>query len=51
MWKPERQLEPLDDPPRMKTDEELVAAAMAGGPEAFAFIVERYQDAVFGVEG
>jgi len=33
----------------MKTDEELVAAAIAGGPEAFASIVERYQDAVFGV--
>ena len=33
----------------MKDDEQLHAAAMAGGPEAFAPIVERYQDAVFGV--
>ena len=30
-------------------DSALVAAALAGGPEAFAPIVERYQDAVFGV--
>ena len=33
----------------MKSDPELFAAAMAGGPEAFAPIVERYQDAVFGI--
>ena len=33
----------------MSRDEELHAAAMAGGPEAFGPIVERYQDAVFGV--
>jgi len=33
----------------MKTDAELYAAAMAGGPEAFAPIVERYADAMFGV--
>jgi RNA polymerase sigma-70 factor (ECF subfamily) len=31
------------------SDAELFAAAMAGGPEAFAPIVKRYQDAVFGV--
>jgi RNA polymerase sigma-70 factor (ECF subfamily) len=30
-------------------DAELHAAALAGGPEAFAPIVRRYQDAVFGV--
>jgi RNA polymerase sigma-70 factor (ECF subfamily) len=30
-------------------DAELVAAALAGGPKAFGPIVERYQDAVFGV--
>ncbi len=30
-------------------DAELVASALAGGPEAFGPIVERYQDAVFGV--
>ncbi len=34
---------------RMKCDAELYAAAMGGGPEAFAPIVERYQDAVFGI--
>ena len=39
----------LDDSTPIKPDEELFAAAMAGGPEAFASIVERYQDAVFGV--
>ncbi len=33
----------------MTRDCELVAAALAGGPEAFGPIVERYQDAVFGV--
>ena len=33
----------------MKDDEQLVAVARAGGPEAFGPIVERYQDAVFGV--
>ena len=33
----------------MTGDAELYAAAMAGGPEAFAPIVERYRDAVFGV--
>ena len=33
----------------MRSDAELFASAMAGGPEAFAPIVERYQDAVFGV--
>ena len=32
-----------------ESDEELFAAAMAGGPDAFAPIVERYQDAVFGI--
>ena len=30
-------------------DVTLVAAALSGGPEAFAPIVERYQDAVFGI--
>src|SRR5204862_8160385 len=30
-------------------DAKLVEAALHGGPEAFAPIVERYQDAVFGV--
>ncbi|KKL05612.1 hypothetical protein LCGC14_2604290 [marine sediment metagenome] len=30
-------------------DAELVAGALAGGPEAFGPIVRRYQDAVFGV--
>src|SRR5947208_2589005 len=30
-------------------DAELVATALRDGPEAFAPIVERYQDAVFGV--
>ena len=34
---------------RMRSDAELYAAAMAGGSEAFAPIVERYADAVFGV--
>ncbi len=33
----------------MGTDEALVAAALAGGPEAFAPIIERYKDAVFGI--
>ena len=33
----------------MKDDAALVAAALAGGPEAFGPIVERYKDAVFGV--
>ena len=33
----------------MQCDEELVAGALAGGPEAFEPIVRRYQDAVFGV--
>ena len=33
----------------MTHDLELVAAAMAGGPEAFSPIVEHYQDAVFGI--
>ena len=32
-----------------KSDAELFAGVMSGGPEAFAPIVERYQDAVFGV--
>jgi DNA-directed RNA polymerase specialized sigma24 family protein len=33
----------------MRTGAELHADAMAGGPEAFSPIVERYQDAVFGI--
>ena len=33
----------------MTSDAELFADAIAGGPEAFALIVDRYQDAVFGV--
>jgi len=33
----------------MRSDAELFAVAMAGGPEAFAPVVERYQDAVFGI--
>ncbi len=33
----------------MNDDAALVAAALAGGPEAFAPIVERYRDAAFGV--
>ena len=33
----------------MRRDADLVAAALDGEPEAFAPIVERYQDAVFGV--
>ena len=33
----------------MKDDQELYSAALEGGPEAFGPIVERYQDAVFGV--
>lgn len=37
------------DDRRMRTDAELHADAMAGGPEAFSPIVERYQDAVFGI--
>ena len=32
-----------------KSDAELYAAAIAGGPEGFAPIVRRYKDAVFGV--
>lgn len=33
----------------MNDDAALVATALAGGPEAFSPIVERYRDAVFGV--
>ena len=33
----------------MEDDAALVAAALAGGPEAFGPVVERYQDAVFGI--
>jgi RNA polymerase sigma-70 factor (ECF subfamily) len=33
----------------MKNDEQLVAEAIAGGPDEFCPIVSRYQDAVFGV--
>jgi len=33
----------------MKQDKELVAEALAGGPDEFCPIVSRYQDAVFGV--
>ena len=33
----------------VRNDGELCRSALAGGPEAFAPIVERYQDAVFGV--
>jgi len=33
----------------VKSDAELHADAMAGGPEAFGPIVERYKDAVFGI--
>ena len=33
----------------MEEDQDLVASALAGGPEAFAPIVQRYQGAVFGV--
>jgi RNA polymerase sigma-70 factor (ECF subfamily) len=33
----------------MKHDAELYAEAMGGGPEEFGRIVERYQDAVFGI--
>ena len=33
----------------MKSDAELHAEAMAGGPEAFGPVVERYKDAVFGI--
>jgi RNA polymerase sigma-70 factor (ECF subfamily) len=33
----------------MADDVKLVAEALAGGTEAFAPIIERYQDAVFGV--
>jgi len=33
----------------MKDDSQLVADALAGGPQAFAPILEKYQDAVFGV--
>ena len=32
-----------------KSDAELHAEAMSGGPEAFVPIIERYQDAVFGI--
>ena len=39
----------MNDRPQTKSDAELFADAMSGGPEAFAPIVERYQDAVFGV--
>ena len=39
----------LDNWPHMRSDAELFALALAGGPEAFAPVVERYQDAVFGV--
>lgn len=34
---------------QMTSDAELFADAIAGGPEAFAPIVDRYQDAVFGI--
>jgi len=34
---------------QVRSDAELHASAMAGGPEAFAPIVERYKDAVFGI--
>jgi len=33
----------------MKDDKQLVKEALASGAEAFAPIVERYQDAVFGI--
>ena len=33
----------------MRMDEALVAEALAGGPEAFAPIIDRYKDAVFGI--
>ena len=33
----------------MTPDETLVARALAGGPESFAPIIDRYKDAVFGV--
>jgi RNA polymerase sigma-70 factor (ECF subfamily) len=33
----------------LRSDGELHESALAGGPEAFAPIVERYQDAVFGI--
>ena len=33
----------------MRNDAKLVEAALGGGPEAFGPIVERYQDAVFGI--
>jgi RNA polymerase sigma-70 factor (ECF subfamily) len=33
----------------VKSDAELHAAAIAGGPDAFAPIVDRYKDAVFGI--
>jgi len=36
-------------PQPVKSDAELYAAAMAGGPEAFCPIVERYKDALFGI--
>lgn len=36
-------------PHEVKSDAELHADAMAGGPEAFGFVVERYKDAVFGI--
>src|SRR4030042_4241240 len=41
--------EQQDNRPVMKSDAELHADAMNGGPEAFVPIIERYQDAVFGV--
>jgi RNA polymerase sigma-70 factor (ECF subfamily) len=33
----------------LKMDDALVAEALAGGPEAFAPIIDRYKDAVFGI--
>ena len=33
----------------MKDDRELVATSLAGGPEAFGPIIDKYRDAVFGV--
>ena len=38
-----------DRRPKVRSDAELFAAAMAGGPDGFGPIVERYQDAVFGM--
>ena len=34
---------------KVKTDGQLLKAALEGGPEEFGAIVERYQDAVFGI--